>query len=177
MTFCKTFCKTFSVTFSVTFGVTFGVTFRKTFSMTFGKTFGMTFRKTFSMGLLFDRLLQSPHVSPVLKMLLISPLCPSKQIHHFYLIHRFHNSLIVAPHFIQLSSVFHTQQPDPRLAYWDKRSLFYLAKMYTDGVFSGQSYDRLKKCIVISILDFDLDPFPDYHKVYYLQDQRGRQYS
>lgn len=64
-----------------------------------------------------------------------------------------------------------------RLAYWDKRSLFYLAKMYTDGVFSGQSYDRLKKCIVISILDFDLDPFPDYHKVYYLQDQRGRQYS
>lgn len=64
-----------------------------------------------------------------------------------------------------------------RLAYWDKRSLFYLAKMYTDGVFSGQSYDRLKKCIVISILDFDLDPFPDYHKVYYLRDQKGRQYS
>lgn len=64
-----------------------------------------------------------------------------------------------------------------RLAYWDKRSLFYLAKMYTDGVFSGQSYDRLKKCIVISILDFDLDPFPDYHKVFCLRDQKGRQYS
>ena len=64
-----------------------------------------------------------------------------------------------------------------RLAYWDKRSLFYLAKMYTDGVFSGQPYDRLKKCIVISILDFDLDPFPDYHKVYNLRDHKGRQYS
>lgn len=63
------------------------------------------------------------------------------------------------------------------LAYWDKRSLFYLAKMYTDGIFSGQSYDRLKKCIVISILDFDLDPFPEYHKVYFLRDQMGRQYS
>lgn len=64
-----------------------------------------------------------------------------------------------------------------RLAYWDKRSLFYLAKMYTDGVFSGQSYDRLKKCIVVCILDFDLDPLSDYHKVYFLRDQKGRQYS
>lgn len=64
-----------------------------------------------------------------------------------------------------------------RLAFWDKRSLFYLAKMYTEGVFSGQSYDRLKKCIVISILDFELDLFPEYHKVYCLRDQRGRQYS
>lgn len=64
-----------------------------------------------------------------------------------------------------------------RLAYWDKRSLFYLSKMYTDGVFSGQSYERLKKCIVVSILDFDLDSFPDYHKVYCLRDQEGRQYS
>ena len=52
-----------------------------------------------------------------------------------------------------------------RLAYWDKRSLFYLAKMYTDNLFIGQRYDKLKKCIVISILDFAGDEHPDYHKV------------
>ena len=64
-----------------------------------------------------------------------------------------------------------------RLAYWDKRSLFYLAKMYTDNLFIGQRYDKLKKCIVISILDFAGDEHPDYHKVYHLRDQRGRLYS
>lgn len=64
-----------------------------------------------------------------------------------------------------------------RLAYWDKRSLFYLAKMYTDNLFVGQRYDRLKKCIVISILDFVGDEHPDYHKVYHLRDQEGRLYS
>ena len=64
-----------------------------------------------------------------------------------------------------------------RLAYWDKRSLFYLAKMYTDDLFVGQRYDRLKKCIVISILDFAGDEHPGYHKVYHLRDQEGRLYS
>lgn len=64
-----------------------------------------------------------------------------------------------------------------RMAYWDKRSLFYLAKMYTEDLFTGQRYDRLKKCIVISILDFSGDENPGYHKVYHLRDQEGRQYS
>lgn len=64
-----------------------------------------------------------------------------------------------------------------RLAYWDKRSLFYLAKMYTDDLVIGQRYDRLKKCIIISILDFDGDEHPGYHKVYHLRDQEGRLYS
>lgn len=64
-----------------------------------------------------------------------------------------------------------------RIAFWDKRSLYYLARMYTDAVFVGQRYDRLKKCIVIDILDFDWDTAPDYHKVYGLRDQEGRLYS
>ena len=64
-----------------------------------------------------------------------------------------------------------------RLAYWDKRGLFYLAKMYTDNLFIGQRYDRLKKCIVISIIDFAGDEHPGYHKVYHLRDQEGRLYS
>lgn len=64
-----------------------------------------------------------------------------------------------------------------RLAYWDKRSLFYLSKMYTEDLFTGQRYDRLKKCIVISILDFSGDQNAGYHKVYHLRDQEGRLYS
>ena len=52
-----------------------------------------------------------------------------------------------------------------------------LAKMYTDGLFSGQRYDRLKKCIVVDILDFPGDGNPDYHKVYHLRDAEGRLYS
>ncbi|MDE7224972.1 MAG: Rpn family recombination-promoting nuclease/putative transposase [Acetatifactor sp.] len=64
-----------------------------------------------------------------------------------------------------------------RMDHWDKRSLFYLSKMYTDGLVSGQRYNRLKKCIVINILDFSADEHPGYHKVYQLRDEEGRKYS
>lgn len=64
-----------------------------------------------------------------------------------------------------------------RVAYWDKRSLYYLAKMYTDTLFKGYQYDRLKKCIVIDILDFDWDDSPEYHRIYGLRDQEGNLYS
>lgn len=60
---------------------------------------------------------------------------------------------------------------------WDKRSLFYLTKMYTDDFFAGERYNKLKKCIVINVLDFAGDPNPGYHKVYQLRDQEGRLYS
>ena len=64
-----------------------------------------------------------------------------------------------------------------RVAYWDKRSLYYLAKMYTDALFKGYQYNRLKKCIVIDILDFDWDDSPEYHRIYGLRDQEGNLYS
>ena len=60
---------------------------------------------------------------------------------------------------------------------WDKRSLFYLSKMYSEGVHTGEDYDRLKKCIVICVLGFMWDAKPGYHKVYYLRDQEGQLYS
>lgn len=47
---------------------------------------------------------------------------------------------------------------------WAERSLFYLAKMYTDQIAQGQSYKVFKKCINISILDFEL--FPDETEFY-----------
>ena len=42
------------------------------------------------------------------------------------------------------------------LSVWAKRSLFYLAKMYTEQIKPGESYDKFKKCVSISILDFEL---------------------
>ena len=63
------------------------------------------------------------------------------------------------------------------LSYWDKRSLFYLAKLFTEGLLSGQKYDKLKRCICISILGFNLDERPEYHKVYRLRDEKGYEFS
>ena len=43
-----------------------------------------------------------------------------------------------------------------RLDVWADRSLFYLAKMYTEQIKQGEPYANLKKCVSISILDFKL---------------------
>ncbi len=42
------------------------------------------------------------------------------------------------------------------LKVWADRSLFYLAKMFTDQISPGDSYRVFKKCVSISILDFKL---------------------
>lgn len=47
---------------------------------------------------------------------------------------------------------------------WANRALFYAAKMYTDQIEQGQRYDVSKKCVSISILDFDL--FKDQKEFY-----------
>ncbi|MDE5893659.1 MAG: Rpn family recombination-promoting nuclease/putative transposase, partial [Acetatifactor sp.] len=60
---------------------------------------------------------------------------------------------------------------------WDKRSLFYLSKMYAEEAHAGEDYSPLKKCIVICILGFKWNDSPSYHKVYYLKDQEGQLYS
>lgn len=63
--------------------------------------------------------------------------------------------------------------------YWDKRILFYLGKMYTEQIQKGESYEKLKKCIHVSILDFV--HFPDDEKCYRtirLQDvETGTEYT
>ena len=63
------------------------------------------------------------------------------------------------------------------MSYWDRRSLFYWSKMFTDGLLTGQKYDKLKKCICISILGFRLDDLPEYHRVYRLRDGAGHEFS
>ena len=52
---------------------------------------------------------------------------------------------------------------------WDKRQLFYLGKMLTEEISFGRSYDVMKRCVAISILDFNLTEDKQYHKTYLLE--------
>lgn len=61
--------------------------------------------------------------------------------------------------------------------YWDKRQLFYLAKLYVADLRAGQYYTKLKRCVAISILDFNLTDGEEYHNVYKLRDEKGNVFS
>ncbi len=63
------------------------------------------------------------------------------------------------------------------LRHWDRRTLFYLSKMFTEDLLVGQDYTKLKKCVSISILDFNLDDSPKYHRRYRLLDEDGNVFS
>lgn len=63
------------------------------------------------------------------------------------------------------------------VAHWDKRSLFYLAKMFTEDLLMGERYHKLKKCICINVLDFNLNESPEYHRKYKLRDETGEEFS
>ncbi len=58
---------------------------------------------------------------------------------------------------------------------WVKRKLFYLARMYGDSLRSGEHYERLRKCIVISVLDFSLREDKRYYTSYWLRDEEGKE--
>lgn len=64
-------------------------------------------------------------------------------------------------------------------AYWEKRVLFYLSKMYVGQIKKGEPYENLKKCIHVSILDFN--QFPDdeecYRTMHFCDDRTGRVYT
>lgn len=63
--------------------------------------------------------------------------------------------------------------------YWDRRILFYISKMYTGQIQSGDSYSKLKKCIHVSILDFIC--FPDdeecYRTIRFCDCKTGKEYT
>ncbi len=62
--------------------------------------------------------------------------------------------------------------------YWTERSLFYLSKMYTDQIKEGDSYDVLKKCIHIGILDFNLFGSKEFYSRFHIwEDYRRELYS
>ena len=60
---------------------------------------------------------------------------------------------------------------------WQKRNLFYLSKLFSEDLLIGEDYSKLKKCICVSILDFNLDERQEYHKVYRLRDVQGYEFS
>ena len=62
-------------------------------------------------------------------------------------------------------------------AHWVKRILFYLSKMFTEDLKVGDNYSRLKRCVSISILDFNLKESEKYHTLYRLRDDEGNEFS
>ena len=62
-----------------------------------------------------------------------------------------------------------------RQQFWIKRNLFYLSHLYVDELWAGEDYDKLKKSITISILDFKLLSGQKYHSVYTLRDRDGKE--
>lgn len=62
-----------------------------------------------------------------------------------------------------------------RQKYWIKRNLFYLSHLYLDELFVGENYGKLKRCVAISILDFNLlEDREENHSVFMLRDADGR---
>lgn len=64
-------------------------------------------------------------------------------------------------------------------AFWDKRVLFYLSKMYTEHLKKGDGYEKLKKCIHVGVLNFIHFPNSEecYHKVNLCNSRTGEVYS
>lgn len=65
------------------------------------------------------------------------------------------------------------------LKVWADRSLFYLAKMFTEQIKPGDSYRVFKKCVSISILDFTLfkEEAGFYSRFHIREDTRGFLYT
>ena len=63
--------------------------------------------------------------------------------------------------------------------YWDERALFYLSKMFDSQIHKGESYEKLQKCIHVSILDFI--HFPNdkecYRRIHFRDDKTSHLYS
>lgn len=56
----------------------------------------------------------------------------------------------------------------------DKRTLFYYGKLYVQSIQSGENYHDLKRTITVNLLDFNYLPHKQYHSVYRLYEESGR---
>ena len=60
--------------------------------------------------------------------------------------------------------------------YWNRRNLYYLGRMYTDDLMIGERYRKLRRCISISLVDFELfSDTVEYHSVYRLRNEAGNE--
>lgn len=63
--------------------------------------------------------------------------------------------------------------------YWANRTIYYLSKMYTEQIREGDSYDRLQKCIQVSILAHVLFQEDDecYRCISFCDVKTGKEYT
>ena len=63
--------------------------------------------------------------------------------------------------------------------FWANRSVYYVSKMYTEQIKEGEDYDKLKKCIQVSILCFPLFKEDDkcYRRITFCDAESGEEYS
>ena len=63
--------------------------------------------------------------------------------------------------------------------YWANRTIYYLSKMYTEQLKAGEDYDKLQKCIQVSILDHVLIQGDDkyYRCISFCDTETGEKYS
>jgi predicted transposase/invertase (TIGR01784 family) len=59
--------------------------------------------------------------------------------------------------------------------YYDKRALYYWARLYTGQLESGINYDKLEKTIVINVLNFNCLAEEDYHNIYKLFNSKSKE--
>ncbi|WP_341456633.1 Rpn family recombination-promoting nuclease/putative transposase [Clostridium oryzae] len=59
-------------------------------------------------------------------------------------------------------------------AFMPERTLFYWSKMYNSQIIPGDTYDKLKKCITINVVDFECVPVDKVHTTYHItEDETG----
>ena len=63
--------------------------------------------------------------------------------------------------------------------YWANRTIYYLSKMYTEQIREGDSYDRLQKCIQVSILAHVLFQEDEecYRRISFCDVKTGKEYT
>ena len=62
--------------------------------------------------------------------------------------------------------------------YWTNRILFYLCRMFTGQIEKGDTYDKLKKCIHVSFLDFiHFENDYDFYRKITLRDEKNSEYT
>ncbi len=63
--------------------------------------------------------------------------------------------------------------------YWKNRIIFYLGRMYASQIKKGDEYEQLKKCIHVSVLNFNQFPDDDrcYRTISFCDEETGERYS
>ena len=56
--------------------------------------------------------------------------------------------------------------------YMAERTIFYWSKMYTGQIKSGDTYDKLQKCVTINIVDFKCTPLKKLYSSYHITEDK-----